>query len=57
MRDLFYSKYEIKNYLESLPLEKIKEMVEYPSYEEQFQHFLMEEYWSRINTVIDGDEE
>ncbi len=46
---LYSSEQEIENYLEQLPLEQIKQMLEYNVYSERFFVVLLNEYWRRIN--------
>lgn len=46
---LYSSEQEIENYIEQLPLEQIKQMLEYNIYSERFSVVLLNEYWRRIN--------
>lgn len=54
---LYGSEQEIKNYLEKLNIDQIKEMLEFKPCSDEFKFLLLKEYWSRINGTIDGDEE
>ena len=46
---LYSSEQEVENYIEQLPLEQIKQMLEYNVYSDKFFVILLNEYWRRIN--------
>lgn len=49
----YQSEEEVKNYIEKLSFDQLKEMIEFKgSYSEITQKFLMQEYWARIQKEI-----
>lgn len=50
---LYQSKQETQNFVEKLPIEQIREMLEFKQvYSEELQAALLKEYWTRINKEI-----
>lgn len=50
---LYQSEQETQNFVEKLPIEQIREMLEFKQiYSEELQTALLKEYWTRINKEI-----
>jgi len=50
---LYQSEQETQNFVEKLPIEQIREMLEFKQiYSKELQTALLKEYWTRINKEI-----